>query len=124
MFQAQIINNTTKLKEVIKEFGFNKPGNDVQLNKETFVGRINLVLGKCKLFTEVDKSCPLFGINKNGNEVSVKQFMGAFNSLLKGFGLVVRSITKTTSKKVDGKWVSLNLYYYKFDFLDKLNHYL
>ena len=94
------------IRKVIETLGFDKPGDGVMIDKDTFVANIEKVKTECHLFINPNKSQPMFEYDKMkirsiGN---VKQFLGFVNSLLMNYGIVIKSIPSFVRTKVNNKW--------------------
>jgi hypothetical protein len=91
------------IKEVITGLGFMLPADPkVLLDKDTFTNNYNNVLVNCKLFTDTNKSQPLFDFDKVkiGTVNTLKAFMGFINSILKDWGMIIKTKRKSSSKTV------------------------
>ncbi|AYV76839.1 MAG: hypothetical protein Barrevirus1_61 [Barrevirus sp.] len=98
------------IDDVIKKLGFTNIGNGVKLTRSVFSDNIKKVINECELFTDINKSQPLFKFNKPvfNNKTTIKQFMGFINTLLNKCGFIIKSNKK--NKKVNKKVIQIMSY--------------
>lgn len=124
---TSILEKTTMLKDIFNKLGFNDLENNINnkklIDRETFGANVNKVLLECTLFNDVNKSQPFFGFSKP--KISgVKSFMGFINSLLKEWGLKIKSNQKNIKIKVNNKWTVKAEYYYCVIYIADINKYI
>lgn len=110
------------IDEVIKKIGFDKVCDGTKLDKGAFDKNIEKVKSECQLFTNINKSQPMFGYDKVkiGKISTVKQFMGFINSLFSEWGIVIKCVKN--NKKVKGKVIKIISY--QSTYLDNINQYI
>jgi hypothetical protein len=88
------------IKELITGMGFDLEniGNDLVLNRETFIENMNHCIKNCQIFTKVKNTEILFGI-KIRDVKTVKAFTGFVNSVLKNWGLDICFTRKSIRDK-------------------------
>ena len=99
------------IEEVIKKLGFDKIGDSKKIEKEMFEKNIEKVINESQLFTNTNKSQPMFGYDKIkiSRVKTVKQFMGFMNSLFSEWGIVIQLIRKIHQKKLIIKKLQLQI---------------
>ena len=125
------------LEEMIKTLGFVKTGDDIKLDRDTFEKNIKLVIEKCQLFVNSNKSQPLFGYDKRAfaklkkkiedvelkdknNKIS-KPFMGFMNELLAEEWGIYICCSRRSCKK-DNK--VCKSYMYSLSYMNEINKYV
>lgn len=113
------------IEEVIRDLGFDKVGGE-KIDKETFTANIDKVIGGCKLFTNVNKSQPMFGYEKSKirKVKTIKQFMGFMNSLLSEWGVVIEYVKSSKQIKTKNKWHSMSVSNYELNYLNDIDKYV
>ena len=103
------------IKELIESIGFdlNNIGDNLVLDRDTFVENMNQSIKTCRIFKD-DIDCEfLFGI-KSKKVKSVKGFIGFVNSIFKNWGLEIEFLQKNIWDKETKKPKSFNNYYLKY----------
>jgi hypothetical protein len=108
------------IEELVKTIGFDLEdiGDNVVLDRETFVENMNLCIKNCKIFKD-DVNCEyLFGI-KSKQVKSVKAFIGFVNSILKNWGLEIKFHKKQIREKN-----RICILSYSIEYFPEINNYL
>jgi len=110
------------IKDLILGMGFDLEniGNDLILDRETFIENMNHCIKKCKIFTKAKNAEILFGI-KIREVKSVKAFIGLVNSVLKHWGLDICLTQKNIWKKETRNTLTIN--YYNLEYYQTINKY-
>lgn len=114
------------IKEVINKMGFEGVGDNKNLDKETFEVNYKKVITESQLFTNINKSQPMFGFDKVkiGKISSIKQFMGFMNSLFSEWGIVIQLIRQYTRSKINNKWVTKPINNYTLNYTNDIYKYI
>lgn len=111
------------IEEVISKLGFEKIGDDKKIERYVFEKNIEKVVSESHLFTNVNKSQPMFGYDKVkiSRVKTVKQFMGFMNSLFSEWGIVIQLIRKFSSKIINKKKVTNSTNYFILNYINDIN---
>lgn len=115
------------IKEIVLGLGFEVPISNKLIKRDIFMDNIKTVLAQCQLFTNINKSQPLFGFDKTklvGDKVTVKQFMGFMNSVLGEWGIIIKTVKKYKHIIIDGKRKTESDYFYALQYIDNINVYI
>ncbi len=107
------------VREIINMLGFDNISDSKRIARKQFQSNIEVVKKLSYLFTNPKFCLSLFGLNKR-NIISVKSFLGFFNSLLSDYGIQIKSIIK--SKWSDGK--KINEISYKINFINNIHEFI
>ena len=110
------------IEEVISKLGFEKISDDKKIERDVFEKNIEKVVSESHLFTNVNKSQPMFGYDKVkiSRVKTVKQFMGFMNSLFSEWGIVINF--KQKNIKINNKVNKINMYL--LNYIDNINNYI
>ena len=108
------------IKQVIKKLGFEEINDNKLISKDDFEKNIQHIVNNCDMFTDINKSKPLFGINIKRNFISVKSFMGFINSVFKNWGFKIGR----WGRRVKIKKKTKELSYYKLIYINNIDLYL
>jgi hypothetical protein len=114
---------TDIIKELIETIGFDLEdiGNNLILDRETFVENMEKSVKNCKIFKDVIDCEFLFGV-KSKQVKTVKAFIGFVNSIFKNWGLNINFI-KTAMRDTQTKKF-MNIYTYSLSYYQNINDYL
>ena len=101
--------------DLVGKLGFDvkKLGVDHRIPKDQFEKGIQLVKSKSMLMADPNKTLPLFGLSK-ASFATIKSFMGFANSVLKEWGLCLKTKQKTIrtkSSSTNNSFTYVNVYY-------------
>jgi hypothetical protein len=99
-------------------FDLNNIGNDLILDRNTFVENMNQSIKSCKIFKDTIDCEFLFGV-KSKNIKSVKAFIGFINSIFKNWGIYV----KFNKKQIRNR-DRIYILSYSLNFYHEINKYL
>jgi hypothetical protein len=111
------------IEELIESIGFDLEdiGDNVVLDRETFVENMEKSVKNCKIFKDAVDCEFLFGV-KSKRVKTVKAFIGFVNSILKNWGLIINfKQNRVWNKEIKNK---INTYVYKLCYYQYINEYM
>jgi hypothetical protein len=111
------------IKELIDSMGFdlNNIGNDLILDRDTFVKNMNQSIKKCNIFNNSEDCELLFGI-KSKEITSVKAFIGFVNTIFKNWGIIINFKEESIWNKELKKRIGLHTYI--LNYYQNINNYI
>ena len=117
--------------EVLDALGFDDLESDLnnkkRVDKETFDANIKTVLVECDLFVDLNKSQPLFDVHKmklGKGDYTTKAFMGLINSILKEWGIKIKSGRNKTNRMIKGVKTPKRFYFYQIMYSKGIDKYI